>query len=396
MPKTGKSRHKRRFIRLKRFLARIRPAARQVASGCNRIELLSDGKLFFSSLIDAIKRAQKTVLLEYYMFRNDRTGSLLAGELTDAAGRGVKVFLIYDYIGSIDTPSSFFRKMRRVGIRVVPFNVPSFRRGVRWFDRRDHRKMAIIDGQKAFLGGFNIGDEYAGLIERPNSFRDVGFTLSGTAVAELTAIFSETWEMETGVPPLLPGQYPESAPDGRADVTIVSGGPQQRSSYIRGAFRLSIASASEELLIANPYFVPGPRIIRALLRAASRGVRVKLLLPARSDVRIVQVAGRSSYATLLSKGVEIFEVEQEILHAKVMVVDKERSVIGSANLDQRSFNRNFEINCIIDDRLFSRQMRRVLLEEFGNARQISLEEHEKRSFTVRLLERIINLFSWFL
>lgn len=397
MSKAKQFRQSRRLVRLQRLLRRLKPAARHVASKRNRLELFPDGQPFFHSLLTAVKNAKATILLEYYLFRNDRTGSALAVELAAAASRGVKVFLIYDFIGSVDTPSSFFRKMVRDGIEVTPFNVPSFRRGIGWFDRRDHRKMAIIDGASAFLGGFNIGDEYSGIAPRRDRFRDMGFSVAGNAVEELIAIFCETWQMERGIPPVLPVHPAVAQPlRGRADVTIVSGGPHQRSSYIRGAFLLNIASASEELLIVNPYFVPGPRIIRSLLRAAARGVRVRLLLPARSDVRPVLVVGRSSYAALIRGGVEIYELEEEILHAKVMLVDRERAVIGSANLDQRSFHRNFEINCIIDDRLFSRQMAGVLEQEFRNGRNITLEEHERRGLVTRLLEKVINLFSWFL
>ena len=396
MSKIKKIRQSRRFMRFQRLLRRLKPAARQVASRRNRLDLLADGKIFFRTLMTAVKNAETSILLEYYMFRDDRTGSALAAELAEAVKRGVKVFLIYDYIGSVDTPSSFFKKMVLDGIKVIPFNVPSFRRGIRWFDRRDHRKMAIVDAKAAYLGGFNIGDEYAGIAPRPNIFRDIGFCVSGSAVAELITIFCEAWQMERESFPELPVHPTGPLKQGKADVIIVSGGPHQRSSYIRGAFLVNIASASEELLIANPYFVPGPRIIRALLRAAARGVRVKLLLPARSDVRLVLLVGRSSYAALLGGGVEIYELEEEILHAKVMLVDGDRAVIGSANLDQRSFHRNFEINCVVDDRSFSRQMRRVLGQEFNNARQIKLEEHERRGPVTRLLERVINLFSWFL
>lgn len=397
MSKIKKIKQSKRLMRFQRLLRRLKPTARQVATRRNRLELLADGQVFFRTLISALRNARTSILLEFYMFRDDRTGSMLAAELSDAVKRGVKVFLIYDYIGSVDTPSSFFKKMVLDGIKVIPFNVPSFRRGIRWFDRRDHRKMAIVDAESAFLGGFNVGDEYAGIAPRPNRFRDIGFCITGSAVAELVTIFCETWQMERASAPDLP-VHTSGLPlkQGKADVIIVSGGPHQRSSYIRGAFLVNIAAASEELLIANPYFVPGPRIIRALLRAAARGVRVKLLLPARSDVHLVLLVGRSSYAALLAGGVEIYELEDEILHAKVMLIDGGRTVIGSANLDQRSFHRNFEINCVIDDRAFSRQMRRVLEQEFNKARQIRLEEHEKRGVVTRLLERVINLFSWFL
>ena len=179
-------------------------------------------------------------------------------------------------------------------------------------------------------------------------------------------------------------------------MAIISGGPHQRRSSIRSAFLFNIASASEELLVANPYFVPGPRIIRSLLRAARRGVRVRLLMPARSDVPLVQLVGRSSYGILLRGGIEIYEMEREILHAKVMLVDGERSVIGSANLDQRSFHRNFEINCVIDSSAFGAQIRRELEADFDAARRVTLDSHERRGIVLRVMEKIVNLFSWFL
>jgi cardiolipin synthase len=179
-------------------------------------------------------------------------------------------------------------------------------------------------------------------------------------------------------------------------VVIVSGSPHQRTSYIRNAFLFSIASATEEIIIANPYFVPGPRIIRALLRAARRGVRVRLLLPARSDVKVVLLVGRSSYSALLNGGVEIYEMDHEILHAKVMLIDGERTVIGSANLDQRSFHRNFEVNAMIDSSSFGSEIGAVLNHDIKLASRVLLEHHEQRGVLTKLLEKLINLFGWFL
>jgi cardiolipin synthase len=268
-----------------------------------------------------------------------------------------------------------------------------------WFDKRDHRKMTIIDGQQAFLGGFNIADEYAGCVDDHRRFRDLGFSLRGEVVTEMVRIFYESWSMEQERPagaPLTDNTNRWSKTDGDAAVSIVSGGPRQRSAYIRQAFQVNIASAAEEILIATPYFVPGPRIIRYLLRAARRGVRVCLLLPARSDVPLILVLGRSSYSTLLRGGIEIFELEREILHAKVMLIDGERTVIGSANLDQRSFHRNFEINGIVDNTDFGGQIRSLLLEEIAGARRVELDIHERRGLLIRFAERVIRLFSWFL
>jgi cardiolipin synthase len=363
------------------------------------VELLPEGGAFFATLLAAIHDARHTILLEYYIIHDDHIGGELSHELAAAVQRGVKVKLIYDYIGCLDTPSSYFKQLTRLGIKLLPFNVPSFKRGVYWFDKRDHRKMTIIDGNLALLGGFNIADEYCGRVVGRQRFRDLGFSIQGDAVRELEAIFRETWYQEFDNP--LPHKQRErrhhkTLTAGDAAVNIISGGPRQRRSYIRGAFLVNIAAAADEILIATPYFVPGPRIIRALLKAVRRGAQVRLLLPARSDVHFMLLLGRSSYTTLLRGGVEIYELEREILHAKVMLIDAERTVIGSANLDQRSFHRNFEINCMVDNIQFGGQIRELLLEEIAGSNRVDLDVHERRGFLIRILERVIGLFGWFL
>lgn len=390
--------HNKRFPRLIRLLNRLRPLELPVTHRHNSVELFHGGRPFFESLFAAIRSAERSILLEYYLIHNDHIGSGLALELAAAVQRGVTVKLIYDYIGSLDTPSSYFKNLSKKGVELLPFNVPSFRRGVYWFDKRDHRKMTIIDGKLALLGGFNIGDEYAGCVAGKLSFRDLGFSIRGEAVGELVSIFHDTWFGEqdvTAVALAVDLLQKSGGKSGNAAVNIISGGPRQRRSYIWEAFQVNIASAAEEILIATPYFVPGPRIIRSLLRAVRRGVRVRLLLPARSDVPFMLLLGRSSYATLLKGGVEIFELEREILHAKVMLIDAERTVIGSANLDQRSFHRNFEINCVVDNIQFGGQIRALLLEEIAAARPVALHLHERRGLLIRIMERVVKLFGWF-
>jgi cardiolipin synthase len=392
-------RQKSRLQRILRLLRQFRPDL-PVTYRHNRVLLFSGGHSFFRSLHKALRTAEHFILAEYYMIHDDRTGITFANELKEAVRRGVRVWLIYDYIGSIETPASFFEGMERQGIKLIPFNIPSFKRGLHWFDRRDHRKMTIIDGDLAYLGGFNIGDEYSGLTERSQRFRDMGFSISGSAVGELTRHFSEIWQMEKGefpqLPPIGGNGEPSHQQSGQANVSIVSGTFHSSISYIRSAFLFNIASAAEEILIATPYFIPGLRMSRFLLKAARRGVKVRLLLPARSDSPQIRLLGRSYYSALLRQGVEIRELDREILHAKVMLIDGERTVIGSANLDQRSFHRNYELNSIIDDATFGRQIKRTLTRDFENSRQVTVESHERRGWTVRFLEKLINPFGWFL
>jgi cardiolipin synthase A/B len=400
MAEENRIQKKNRFLRMIRLLRRFRTSTLPVTYRHNRVELFHEGAAIFRSLHAALRSARRFILVEYYLIRNDRTGAAFVAELADAVRRGVRVLMIYDYMGSIDTPASFFDRMAQQGIELIPFNVPSLRRGLHWFDRRSHRKMTIIDGTQAFLGGFNIGDEYSWLAEGPRRFHDVGFSIAGSAVRELVRLFSETWLMERGETPRLPPDDSDTNVNAqgseRGNVAIVSGGPHQTRSAIRGAFLVSIASAAEDILIATPYFVPGPRMMRSLLRAVRRGVNVRMLLPARSDVPLVRLLGRSYYSALLRKGVEIYELEREILHAKVMLIDGVRTVLGSANLDQRSFHRNFELNLIIDDAAFSGQVTAMLLKDFADSRRITLDDHERRGGLARFLERVIDLFSWFL
>jgi cardiolipin synthase A/B len=399
MPTENRFRMKSRLLRIMRLLRRFHPDL-PVTYRRNRVLLFPGGHSFFRSLNASLRSAERFILAEYYMIRADRTGAAFAAGLTEAVQRGVHVWLIYDYVGCIETPASFFEGMARQGIELIPFNVPSFKHGLHWFDRRDHRKMTIIDGSLAYLGGFNIGDEYSGIVERSRRFRDVGFSIAGSAVGGLVRNFSEIWQMEKGELPRLPPKGGDADPHpskrGQADVVIVSGGPHHSRSYIRGAFLFNIASAAEEILIATPYFVPGLRMIRSLLRAARRGVKVHLLLPERSDAPLVRLLGRSYYSALLRKGIEIRELGREILHGKVMLIDGERTIIGSANLDQRSFHRNYELNGIIDDVAFGRQIRRTFLKDFENSTRVTVESHERRGWFTRFLEKVINLFGWFL
>lgn len=386
-----------RMARLIRHLGRHGGSVLPPALQADQVALYPSGERFFDGLFVALEQAQRLICLEYYIVRADRTGGRLAALLSAAVQRGVQVFLIYDAIGCLDTPETYFADLRRQGVQCLAFNPLSLRKGLRWFDRRDHRKLALIDGRLAFLGGMNIGDEYAGLLGQEQSFHDVGFSLSGAAVAPLLELFADTWLQEQGSCPLFPALEPLPPPTAEAvDLSLISGSPQHLRSTIRATFRVAMASAAEELLIVNPYFIPGPRIMRSLLRAARRKVRVRLLLPARSDVPLVRLVSHSTYETLLKAGIEIFELERQLLHAKLMLVDGERTVLGSANLDQRSFHRNYEINAVIRSRAFGSQVRALIEQDLAGSRAVSLDDHVRRGLLQRLLEWLFRPLCWFL
>lgn len=392
-------RHKRLpgIFRSRRFLARFRRNTQAALFHNNKVELFRHGGDFFPAMLKEFSSARSHICLEFYIIHNDQSGKLFADTLLRAAERGVSVFLIYDYIGCIDTPGSYFRRLEEGGVHCLPFNRPPFKKGLMWFDRRNHRKFAVIDGTRVFLGGMNIGDEYAGFGDSVTRWRDVGIRLDGTAAAEIQRIFLGTWEEEDGKPPpVLPFPPPPAAHKEAADIMVVSGGPHHNRSFIRSSFRLAIAGASARVRIITPYFVPGPFFVRSLLRAAKRGVRVQLLLPAVSDVPLAQIAGKAYLTPLLKSGIEIYKREGTMLHAKLMLIDDCWTTLGSANLDMRSFHRNYEINVVIDSHNFGGLVAEMFDEEITKSRRVTLQEHEARNWFEKLLERLCDPIRRFL
>lgn len=380
-----------------RFLHFFRRHTEASISSGNTVKLYSHGGELIAAMLQAVMEAERLVVLEFYIIKDDRTGRSFAEALLSAVQRGVKVLVIYDYIGCFDTPGSFFKRLEKGGVRCLPFNPPPFRKGFLWFDKRDHRKMLVIDGRTAFVGGVNIGDEYAGYGESSERWRDMGVRIDGPAAAELQRLFHDTWLNEQAKDDGVIWRDPTFPEDAEgAEVMTVNGGPHQNRSFIRSAFRMAIAGSSRTIKVLNPYFLPGPRVLRSLLRAAERGVRVQLVLPAKSDVPLVRLISRSYFALLLRGGIEIYERQGTVLHAKVMLIDDYWAVIGSANLDQRSFHRNYEVNVVVDSHRFGRQIAKMFAEDLAQSRPIKLDEHERRGLLVRLLERCCSPVSWFL
>lgn len=338
--------------------------------------------------------ASVSICAEFYRVKADATGQAFAAALRGAAQRGIHVSLIYDSIGCFDTPSSFFQALHLAGVECLPFNKPAFTR-LHWLDIRDHRKMVVIDGHTAFLGGLNVGDEYSGFGDSLERWRDVGIRLDGPAALELQRLFHETWQREAGV---AIKQQPEQTtlPAGDADVIIVNGSPHHNRPLIRNSFRLAMVGATRSIRIITPYFVPGPRVARSLLRAVQRGVRVQIILPSISDVPVVQMMSRAYLKPLLEHGVDIFTRQGTILHAKVMLIDSRWATLGSANLDYRSFHRNFEINVIIDSPAFGGQVAALFTEELQQSRRMTLADHGRVNWFERFLEWLLTPLSRFL
>ncbi|MDD2463915.1 MAG: phospholipase D-like domain-containing protein [Desulfobulbus sp.] len=374
-------------LRLTRLLNRIRLRSDIIHFPGNKVELLPHGGDFFPALFAAIDSAVTQVCIEFYIIKADTTGMLFSSAVKRAAVRGVEVTIIYDALGSFDTPESYWADIRRAGVECLPFNPPSFAK-IRLLDIRDHRKLVLIDGQTIFLGGLNVGDEYSGYGDSFTRWRDVGIRLDGPAAGELQKIFNATWERLSGQS--LRMSVGESViKQGEADVVIVNGRPHLNRPLIRNAFRIAMSGAEKTIEIITPYFVPGPRVVRSLLRAVRRGVRIQIILPSISDVPVVKIVGRAYLKPLLQAGIEIYERQGTILHAKVMSVDSRWVTLGSANLDLRSFHRNFEINVIIASRLFGSQIEGLFSEELAKSRRVDRQEYDGRGRFERFCEWIL-------
>ncbi|ADW16735.1 phospholipase D/Transphosphatidylase [Desulfobulbus propionicus DSM 2032] len=380
--------------RFRGLLSRIKGIPEVIHFPGNSVILLPHGGDFFPALFMAIQSARTTICVEFYIIKPDATGQRFADVLRQAAGRGVAVSLLYDAIGCFDTPAAYFQHLQAGGVRCIAFNPPAFSR-LHWLDVRDHRKMVVVDGTIAFLGGLNVGDEYSGYGDSVHRWRDIGIRLDGPVAGELQRLFWQTWRGEGG--PSVPEQHdsPGQAA-GEANVVIVNGTPHHTRSVIRNSFRLAMAGSSRSIRIITPYFVPGPRVVRSLLRAVRRGVEVRIILPSISDVPLVQIMSRAYLKPLLEAGVAIFERQGTILHAKVMLVDDRWSTFGSANLDFRSFHRNHEINVIIDSRAFGEQVAALFEEEVTLSRRITLSENARRNRFERLCGWLLTPLSRFL
>nr|WP_319527063.1 cardiolipin synthase [Pseudomonas laurentiana] len=357
----------------------------------NKVKLLIDGKATFSAILGAIAQARNTVLVQFFIIHDDELGRRLQTLLLEKAAEGVKIYVLYDSVGSHALPSAYCQTLREGGVEVRAF---STRRG--WFNRfqvnfRNHRKIVVVDGLQGFVGGHNVGDEYLGSNPRLSPWRDTHVQVSGPVLACLQESFAEDWFWAARqLPPLiLPDEYPD---DGVLCQVLASGpaDPQETCSLF---FIEAIHSARERLWITSPYFIPDEAIFAALRLAVMRGVDVRILLPSRPDHRIVYAASSLFAFEAVRAGVRIFRYQPGFLHQKVVLVDDEVSAIGSANLDNRSFRLNFEIMLLTVDRAFADQVEAMLKQDFDHAREITAEDSRDTHRLQLLGMRIARLIS---
>ncbi|MDO9599216.1 MAG: cardiolipin synthase [Azoarcus sp.] len=375
--------------------------------GGNRVQLLEDGPDTYRAMFAAIEAARDHINMETYILEDDEVGRRFANALIGKQRQGVAVNLIYDSVGTLGTSAEFLQHLRDSGIRTLEFNpVNPLAAKAGWtVNQRDHRKLLIVDGRSAFVGGVNISSVYSGgSFSRPSAvrpgralpWRDTHLQIDGPVVAEFQKLFLDTWHRQKGEPLSPRAFFPQLQPQGRAVVRAIGSSPDDAFSVIYVTLLSAINSAETEVMLTNAYFVPDPQLLEALKAAVARGVDVRLMLPGTTDSALVFHAGRSHYDDLLRGGVKIFERRNALMHSKTALIDGVWSTVGSTNLDWRSFLHNEEVNAVILGMEFGERMRAAFERDVSQSEQITLEQWKRRSIDLRVMELFSRLWQYWL
>ncbi len=352
------------------------------------VTLLQNGDGFFPPMLDAIRGARDTINFEVYIFEADEIGRRFMDAFIERARAGVEVRLLVDWFGSLKMKGSHFDELRLAGVRVERFRPLALRNLVRLY-RRTHRRAIVIDGRVAFTGGAAISKKWAGDVRTAHEWRDNMTRVTGPLVGGIQSAFAETWAYCTGEVLGRARFFPQTAPSPGPCSVAVASSPSDAQQPIRTLFWLSFSSARRRLWICNSYFIPDPRLREAVVERARAGVDVRVLVPGNhTDAVPVQLAGRSFYQELLEAGVQIFEYLPSMMHAKTIVVDDAWSVVGSANMDERSMELNEENVIGVADERFAAAIAGGLEIDFTRSRQVTLEAWRRRPVWQRGLEML--------
>ncbi|MBC7979699.1 MAG: cardiolipin synthase [Armatimonadetes bacterium] len=360
----------------------------------NHTELLIDGEETFASMLQAIDGAEKYILFQTYILRHDTTARKFQRSLIAKARAGVKVRVLYDEIGSLGLDKKFVSELAAAGVEITPFSTNQ-RDGRKYqLNFRNHRKILVIDGKIGFSGGLNIGGEYLGKHEKLTPWRDTHMRVSGPAAMMLQLPFAEDWYWAAGVVPEdLDWTARPSDENGQSTVLCLPTGPADSMETCGLFFLAAINSAKERLWIATPYFVPDDQIISALKLAAMRGVDVRIIVPGINDSTLVYYSSASYLDEIQEAGIRAYRFQKGFLHQKTMLIDNEFSIVGSANMDNRSFRLNFEIILAVKDKDFATGMREMFETDFSNSTEIKPRELAKKPFSFRLASRVSRLLA---
>ena len=383
-----------KFAGLNRLAASLTEVA--FTSG-NTIQLLCDGKATFGAMLDEIAQAQDYILFQTYILHADEIGLAFQQRLVERAKVGVRVYLLYDAIGSGGLSKDYVKTLRDAGVNVSAFRSTQGWRARFQINFRNHRKIMIVDGQVGFVGGLNIGDEYLGKDPRFGPWRDTHVQLCGPSVQCLQIAFMKDWYWSQRYVPHANWQVSHACPDGAAQqqqaVLIFAPGPVQPLNDCTYLFSDLIYRAERYLWIASPYFVPDEPTLTALKAAALRGVDVRILLPAKPDHLLVYLSSFSYYEEMRAAGIQLYRYEPGFMHQKVVLMDDEIAAVGTVNLDNRSFRLNFEVMAFVTALDFIQSVKTMLEKDLACCREVSLEKYQQRWIGARLAVQVTRLLA---
>ena len=358
----------------------------------NKTRLLIDGRETFRRIFEGIESAQRYILIQFFIVKDDAIGRELQSKLIQKAQEKVKVYFLYDEIGSHKLPQSYLRDMQIAGVTTSAFHSTKGKANRFQLNFRNHRKIVVVDGKTAYIGGHNVGDEYLGQHPKFAPWRDTHVSVEGPAVQAIQFCFVEDWYWATKNIPELTWELNKAA-DGQEDALVIASGPADRLETCGLMFVQAINAANERIWIASPYFVPDLQTISALKLAALRGVDVRILLPEKPDHRTVHLASFTYYQSTLPLGIKLYRYTAGFMHQKVFLVDSCCAAVGTANLDNRSFRLNFEITLLNYDPAFVKAVDTMLTDDFSRSRPVSVEDYTQRSFFFKLAARSAGLLA---
>ncbi len=344
----------------------------------NNVDVLQNGKATFDSIIEALEMAKSFIHLEYYIFADDHIGGVIKEILKKKAAQGVEVRLIVDDVGSWELKKPFFKEMWAANIQAYSFLQVRFPNLTSKVNYRNHRKIIVIDGNIGFLGGINIADRYMNGSPEYGVWRDTHLMIKGDAVNTLQTVFLTDWFFVSQTEIHDRKYFPVKKPLGKKTVQIVASGPDSDWPAIMMGIFQAIASAKKCVYIATPYFMPSESVLLALKTAALGGVDVRIIIPEKSDAFVTLLSSHSFIREMLEAEVKFYFYQKGFVHSKVMIVDDVISVIGSANMDFRSFEQNFEVTAFIYDEETLRELKESFFDDLSHSREIILEEWNKR------------------
>jgi cardiolipin synthase len=377
-----------------KHLAQVEGISESPLMAGNKVTLLLDGPATYKSMYAAIRDAKNNINMESYSIENDEVGRRFVDALVEKQKKGVQVNLVYDSVGSASTPEELFRPLIDAGGNVLEFNPlnPLLVRK-KWEVGRDHRKLLVVDGQVAFVGGVNISSVYSSgsfrskpPTKEAKPWRDTHVRIEGPVVRDFQKLFAATWLKQNGKSLDWASYFPKIDEKGNEIVRAVGSSPDEVHNAIYVTLLSAIDSAKTYAYVTNAYFVPDARILAALKNAARRNVDVRLLLPDETDSNLVFYASHSYYDELLSAGVKIYERKDAVLHAKTVLIDGVWSTIGSSNLDWLSLAHNQEVNAIVLGQEFGDQMKAMYDKDMESSQLVTLERWRQRSIVTRLKE----------